>query len=250
MNDQSVKLVLPTRDGEFKFYALVSSFLVSMLLLSNMMSAAKFISLTWIPGLEWVSLSASAIIYPFVFLGGDVLTEVYGYSRTRRVIWAGFLVFIVSTIMIQLVALFPNAPFWDEQESYDKMFGAVPRILVASFLAYLVGEFSNSFVLAKLKVKMHKMFNEQNGYLAMSIRFVSSTLVGQFFDSIIFFPVAFYGLIPNNELFWLIISSWLFKTTWEFLFVPLTVPVVTWIKKAEGIDFLDEDTDFNPIHLE
>lgn len=238
------------RPGEFKFYAMISAFLVSMLLLSNLMSSAKFISLSWIPGLSWVNLSGSAIVYPMVFLGGDVLTEVYGYSRTRRVIWAGFAVFLVSTVLVYLVGIWPNASFWNDQESYDKVFGAVPRILLGSFISYLIGEFANSMVLAKMKVYMHRVFANQNSFGAMSSRFILSTFVGQFFDSIVFFPIAFYGILPTADLIALVICSWLFKTIWEAIFVPFTVPFVIYLKRLESEDYLDEKTDFTPWHVE
>ncbi len=247
----SANAVVSEEPKELKFYALISAFLVSMLLLSNVISGAKFISMSFIPGLEWVTLSASVLTYPFVFLGGDILTEIYGYDRTRRVIWAGFVVFIISTLLIALVGIWPSASFWDNQKAYDEVFGAVPRVLVASFLAYLTGEFMNSYVLAKLKVLMSKNKRNQNSYFATSSRIVSSTFVGQFFDSIIFFPIAFYasGKVPDSEIPSLIIASWLCKTAWEALFVPITVPLIAWLKKVENIDYLDTDTDFKPWHI-
>lgn len=231
------------RPGEYKYYALIAAFMVSMLLLSNILSSAKFISI----GIT--ALSASAICYPLVFLGGDVLTEIYGYSRTRRVIWAGFMVFVISTIVIYVVGIWPAAHFWNDQAAYDKVFTSVPRILLASFVAYLGGEFVNSFCLAKLKVRMHRWFTDQNTFGAMSSRFVLSTFIGQAVDSILFFPIAFYGTMANSDLFMLVIASWLFKTAWEALFLPFTVPIVRYLKRVENEDYLDERTDFTPWHL-
>jgi uncharacterized integral membrane protein (TIGR00697 family) len=234
---------------EYKYYVMISSFLVSMMLLSNLISSAKFISLSIVPGFGWVSLSGSAVVYPFVFIGGDILTEIYGYARTRRVIWTGLLVFIVSTILIWLVGVWPAASFWTDQESYDRIFGRVPRILLGSYVAYVVGEFVNSFVLAKIKVYAYRSFANKNSFWSMAKRFIVSTFAGQFFDSVVFFPIALYGTIGDLELVKLVLCSWLFKTAWEALFVVFTVPLVRWLKRIEHEDYLDESTDFVPWSL-
>ncbi len=240
------------RPRELVFFPVISALLVVMLILSNFMSSAKFISLSWIPGLEWVVLSASAIVYPFVFLGGDILTEVYGYSRARITIWTGFLAFLISTLVVWLVGVWPAAPpeIWNEQAAYDRIFGSVPRILLGSFFSYLAGEFANSFFVARTKVLMYRWFQNHNSFGAMSFRFVGSTFVGELFDSVVFFPIAFYGTMPNEKLALLVLCSWLFKTTWEALFLPVSVPLVRWLKRVENQDYLDVATDFRPWKVE
>jgi len=186
-------------------------------------------------------LPAAIIIFPLAYIIGDVLTEVYGYRQARRVIWLGFFCNLILVIAIWLGGLLPAASFWDGQAAYMRILGYAPRILVASFLAYLVGEFSNSFVLAKMKIAT------SGRYLWM--RTIGSTLVGQGLDSFVFITLAFIGTIPLSALLTAIITQWLTKSAYEAAVTPLTYKVVNFLKRREGLDVYDYDTQFNPFLL-
>lgn len=182
---------------------------------------------------------AGIIIFPISYICGDVLTEVYGYRQARRVIWLGFLCNLLAVIAIWLGQILPAAPFWDGQAAYERILGDTPRLLVASFLAYLVGEFANSFVLAKLKIAT------QGRWLWM--RTIGSTLVGQGLDSLVFVTLAFLGTIPLGGIAIAIITQWLVKTAYEAAVTPLTYGVVRFLKRQEGMDVYDYETRFNPL---
>ena len=184
-------------------------------------------------------LPAGVIIFPISYIVGDVLTEVYGFHSARRVIWLGFFCNLLAVLAIWLGGLLPAAPVWSAQGAYERILGYVPRLLVASFLAYLVGEFANSIVLAKMKVAT-------NGRWLWS-RTVGSTLVGQGLDSLIFVFVAFFGTIPLAALISAIVAQWLFKSLYEAAATPLTYLMVNKLKRLEGVDVYDHDTDFNPL---
>ncbi len=184
---------------------------------------------------------AAVIIFPISYIFGDVLTEVYGYKQARRVIWLGFFCNLLAVIAIWIAQVLPGAPFWDAQSAYERILGYTPRLLVASFAAYLVGEFANSFVLAKLKIATSGRW--------LWLRTISSTLIGEGLDSLIFMTVAFAGTIPPDALVSATITQWLFKTFYEILATPLTYVVVNFLKKKEGLDTYDRDTNFNPLTL-
>jgi len=186
-------------------------------------------------------IPAAVIIFPISYIAGDVLTEVYGYKVSRRVIWLGFVCNLIAVIAIWIGQVLPGATFWDAQESYARILGFTPRLLVASFMAYLLGEFANSFVLAKLKIA--------TGGRWLWMRTILSTLVGQGLDSAMFMTVAFAGVIPSDGLLNAVITQWLFKTAYEILATPLTYAVVNHLKKTEGLDIYDRDTNFNPLAL-
>jgi uncharacterized integral membrane protein (TIGR00697 family) len=184
-------------------------------------------------------MPAGIVIFPISYICGDVLTEVYGYRQARRVIWLGFLCNLLAVIAIWLSQVLPAAPFWDGQAAYERILGYTPRLLVASFLAYLVGEFANSFVLAKMKIATRGRW--------LWTRTIGSTLVGQGLDSLVFMILAFLGTIPLAGMAVAIITQWLVKTVYEAAVTPLTYGVVHFLKRQEGMDVYDYDTRFNPL---
>ncbi len=185
---------------------------------------------------------AGIIIFPLSYLLGDVLTEVYGYASARRVIWLGFCCNLVMVVAIWVAGLLPAAPFWAEnQPAYETILGFTPRLLAASFLAYLVGEFANSYVLARMKLL--------TGGRYLWTRTIGSTVVGQGLDSLIFITAAFLGVFPPGDIVRAIATQWALKTAYEALATPLTYLVVNWLKRLEGIDTFDRATDFSPFLL-
>jgi hypothetical protein len=188
-----------------------------------------------------IVLPVAIVIFPISYIIGDVLTEVYGYSRTRQVIWLGFLCNLLAVLAIFIGNILPPASFWKNQPAYEQILGYTPRILLASFLAYLVGEFANSFVLAKMKIATKGRW--------LWTRTIGSTLVGQGLDSLIFITLAFIGRIPISGLTSAIVAQWLVKSTYETVVTPLTYVVVNFLKRREGIDTYDYETRFNPLIL-
>ena len=186
-------------------------------------------------------LPAAIIIFPISYIIGDVLTEVYGYARARRVIWLGFLFNLLAVLAIAVAGALPAAGVWDGQAAYDRILGSTPRILAASFIAYLVGEFLNAYVLAKLKIATRGRW--------LWSRTIGSTLVGQLFDSAIFLAIAFGGEMPTGVLLGAILTQWLVKSAYEAVATPVTYLVVGYLKRTEGVDHYDRDTRFNPLVL-
>jgi len=184
-------------------------------------------------------LPAAVIVFPVSYIIGDVLTEVYGYARARRVIWLGFLFNLLAVLAIAAAGALPAAGFWDGQAAYDRILGSTPRILAASFIAYLVGEFLNAYVLAKLKIATKGRW--------LWSRTIGSTLVGQFFDSAIFLAIAFWGEMPAGVLVGAIATQWLVKSAYEAAATPVTYLIVGYLKRADGVDHYDRDTRFNPL---
>lgn len=186
-------------------------------------------------------LPAGIVIFPISYIFGDVLTEVYGYHQARRVIWLGFFCNLIAVVAIWLGQVLPPASFWDGQAAYERILGYTPRLLVASFLAYLVGEFSNSFVLAKMKIVTKGRW--------LWSRTIGSTLVGEGLDSLVFMTLAFVGTIPMAGLASAIVTQWLVKSAYEAAVTPLTYAVVNFLKHQEGLDVYDYDTSFNPLRI-
>jgi queuosine precursor transporter len=184
---------------------------------------------------------AGVVIFPISYIFGDVLTEVYGYARARQVIWLGFFCNLLAVIAIWIAQVLPAASFWQGQRAYEQILGYTPRLLTASFIAYLVGEFANSFVLAKMKLVT-------NGRLLWS-RTIGSTLVGEGLDSLVFITIAFLGTIPFGDMLLTIVTQWIMKTVYEAVATPLTYMIVNFLKKQEQIDVFDWDTDFSPIRV-
>jgi uncharacterized integral membrane protein (TIGR00697 family) len=186
-------------------------------------------------------LPAGVVIFPLSYIVGDVLTEVYGYAAARRVIWLGFACNVLMVAAIWLAGELPPAPVWKGQAAYAEIFAQTPRILAASFLAYLIGEFANSFTLARMKIATQGRW--------LWTRTVGSTIVGQGLDSVVFVAFAFAGLVPLAVLVTIIVAQWVTKVAYEAAATPLTYLVVGWLKDRERMDAYDRDTDFNPLHL-
>jgi hypothetical protein len=190
-----------------------------------------------------LTLPAAVIVFPISYIFGDVLTEVYGYKQARRVIWLAFSCNLLVVIAIYLAQILPSASFWQGQTAYETILGFTPRLLLASFLAFLVGSFANSFVLAKMKIATNGRW--------LWTRTIGSTLVGEGLDSLVFISVAFIGVIPSLQgLLTTIVTQWLFKTSYEVIATPLTYGIVAYLKRVEGLDTYDRRTDFNPLRVE
>jgi uncharacterized integral membrane protein (TIGR00697 family) len=209
-------------------------FFVTCLLTANII-AAKLITLAG------VVLPVAIIVFPLSYILADVLTEVWGYAAARRVIWLGFAANAVMVAAIWIGGEIPPAPFWSGQAAYREILGQSPRILAASLAAYLVGEFANAFVLARLKVV--------TGGRWLWLRTIGSTVVGQALDSTVFITLAFAGTVPTGVLPAIVASQWAVKVVYEAGATPLTYAVVGWLKSTEGVDTFDYRTDFNPIRL-
>jgi hypothetical protein len=192
-------------------------------------------------GILGLVVPAAIIIFPISYIAGDVLTEVYGYRQARLVIWLGFLCNLVAVVAIWIGQILPAAFFWDGQPAYERILGSAPRILIASFLAYLVGEFANAFVLAKMKIATRGRW--------LWTRTIGSTLVGQGLDSLVFITLAFVGTIPLAGLASAVVTQWLAKSAYEAAATPATYWVVNFLKRQEGLDVFDYGTDFNPLSL-
>jgi uncharacterized integral membrane protein (TIGR00697 family) len=188
-----------------------------------------------------VVLTAGIVIFPISYIVGDVLTEVWGYGAARRVIWLGFACNALMVAAIGIGGELPPAPFWKGDAAYAEILGQTPRIVVASFVAYLVGEFANSFVLAKLKIATRGRW--------LWVRTIGSTVVGQALDSGVFVTLAFAGTMPSGVLAHVVAGQWIFKVVYEAAATPLTYAAVAWLKAREGVDAYDYHTDFNPVRL-
>lgn len=224
----------------YRLFPALTGFFVTCLIISNIIAIKPV-------ALGPFFLPAAIVIFPVSYILGDILTEVYGYRRARQVIWIGFACNALSAAAIYLSLMMSPAPFWTlgpfsspekSQEAYTAIFAFIPRLLIASFIAYLVGEFLNAFAMAKIKVAMKGRH--------LWVRTISSTLVGQLADSMIFITVAFYGIIPSPVLSTMIVTQWLTKSLYEALLTPLTYMAVRYIKKVEGEDVYDFETNFNP----
>lgn len=183
-------------------------------------------------------MPAGVLVFPLSYLAGDVLTEVYGYHQARRVIWLGFICNAVVVCAVLLAQSLPPASFWDGQQAYERILGHTPRILMASFLAYLLGEFANSMVLAKMKIATRGRW--------LWTRTIGSTIVGEGLDSLVFILVAFSGTIPPAALAGAVLTQWTVKTLYEVIATPLTYAIVRYLKRRERIDVYDHETRFNP----
>jgi len=208
-----------------------AAFFVTCLIVSNII-AVKLIAI------GGTILPAAVVIFPVSYILGDVLTEVYGYRLARRVIWLGFACNLLAVLAIALAIRLPAPVFWEGQEAFVRILGQAPRILAASFAAYLVGEFVNAYVLARLKV--------MTAGRHLWLRTIGSTLVGQALDSAIFISIAFIGVMPTDALLAAILSQWLFKSAYEAAATPLTYLAVGFLKRYEGLDSYDRDLRFNP----
>jgi queuosine precursor transporter len=226
----------------YRYFDLVMVAFVVVLVCSNLIGPAKAATLD-LPLIGAVTFGAGVLFFPISYIFGDILTEVYGYARARRVIWTGFAALIFASLMAAVVVALPPAPSWDNQSVYEIAFGNTWRIAGASMIAYFCGEFVNSFVLAKMKVWTEGRF--------MRTRFVASTIAGEAVDSALFYPLAFWnsGIMPNELVLTLVVSQFIVKTGVEIAFLPVTTRIVAALKKAEGEDYYDRGTNFNPFHV-
>ncbi|MGX7894439.1 queuosine precursor transporter [Tsuneonella sp. HG222] len=225
--------------AQFRYYQYIMAAFVAILLLSNLIGASKPSYIPLPGGGQW-SFGAGVLFFPVSYIIGDVLTEVYGYAHARRVIWTGFAALAFMAFMAAVVVALPPAAGWPGQEAYEFVFGNSWRIVLASMVAFWAGEFANSFVLARMKV--------WSGGRHLWMRTIGSTVVGQGLDSLIFYPLAFYGLAgwPPEQLWQVVVSQWLIKTAWEAILTPVTYAVVNFLKAREGVEVFDTDTDFSP----
>jgi queuosine precursor transporter len=220
--------------GYSRRFVAVTALFVTCLITSNII-AVKLISIFGL------AMPAGVIIFPLSYIFGDVLTEVYGYGQARKVIWLGFFCNLIAVLAIWLGQILPAAPFWDGQASYERILGYTPRLLGASLTAYLVGEFANSMVLAKMKVATKGRW--------LWTRTIGSTLIGEGLDSLVFMTMAFAGTMPLAVLLSAVAAQWLVKCLYEAAATPLTYKIVGSLKRREGIDVYDRDTRFNPLLL-
>jgi hypothetical protein len=219
---------------DFKYLDVITAFFVAVLLISNVAS-------TKIVKLVWFSFDGGTILFPLSYIFGDILTEVYGYARSRKVIWLGFASALLMSVIFIIVGKLPPAPGWNNQDAYDKVLGLTPRIVTASLIAYFLGEFSNSFILAKMKILTRGRW--------LWTRTIGSTLVGEFVDTMFFVLIAFLGLLPKQLLIATIISNYVFKVGVEVVFTPLTYRIVVFLKRREHEDHYDYQTDFSPFRV-
>ena len=227
---------------QFRYYELVMAAFVTVLICSNLIGPAKIAQFE-LPLLGTVSFGAGVLFFPVSYVFGDILTEVYGYARARKVIWAGFAGLAFASFMSAVVVALPPAPFWNNQAAYEIAFGSTWRIVLASMCAYFCGEFVNSYVLAKMKILTAGRW--------LWTRTIGSTIFGEAVDSALFYPLAFYGtgIIPDEKLPAVMLSQFLIKVGVEVVFTPVTYKVVNALKRAEREDYFDSDTDFNPFSL-
>ncbi len=217
---------------EYKYLSTISVFFVSILLISNVAS-------TKIVDFGIFTFDAGTLLFPLSYIFGDILTEVYGYNKSRKVIWLGFAMALLMALVFIIVGKLPASSDWPNQEAYNSILGMTPRIVFASLVAYTIGSFSNAFVLAKMKIwtKGKKLW----------ARTIGSTLIGELLDSSIFILIAFVGILPTSLLLTLIISNYVFKTLVEIAFTPITYKIVSFLKKREEEDYYDNNTNFNPL---
>ena len=227
---------------QYRYYEFVMAAFVTVLICANLIGPAK-ISQVELPLAGTLVFGAGVLFFPISYVFGDVLTEVYGYARARRVIWAGFAGLAFASFMAWVVVALPPAPFWKNQEAYEIAFGTAWRVAGASMIAYFCGEFVNSFVLAKMKIATAGKW--------LWTRTIGSTIVGEAVDSALFYPLAFYGtgIIPNDKLIQVMLFQFVAKVAVEVAFTPVTYKVVAALKRAEHEDYYDRHTDFSPFSL-
>ena len=227
---------------EYKYYEFVMAAFVAILICSNLIGPAKIAQID-LPVAGTIIFGAGVLFFPISYVFGDILTEVYGYARSRRVIWSGFAALAFASFMAWVVVQLPPAASWKNQAAYEIAFGSTWRIALASMIAYFCGEFVNSFVLAKMKIAT------QGRHLWT--RTIGSTIFGEGVDSLLFYPLAFYnsGIIPNELIPTVMLSQFVAKVLVEVAFTPVTYGIVGWLKRAEGVDHYDRGTRFTPFSL-
>ena len=228
---------------KYRYYDLIMAAFVTVILCSNLIGVHKVSSVN-LPFYGEFIFGAGVLFFPISYLFGDILTEVYGYARSRKVIWAGFGATIFASFMSLVVTYLPSAPTMDasRQAAIEMIFGQTPRIVIASMLAFWMGEFTNSFVLAKMKIVTAGKW--------LWSRTIGSTFAGEAVDSLVFYPLAFLGIWSNEQIVSVLIGNYFLKVLWEVLATPFTYRIVAFLKKAENEDFYDKDTNFSPFTIE
>jgi len=231
-----------TTPRNYRYYEFVMAAFVTVLICANLIGPAKIAQLD-LPLFGIVTFGAGVLFFPISYVFGDILTEVYGYARARRVIWAGFAGLGFASFMTTVVVALPPAPFWTHQAAYEIAFGNTPRIVAASMIAYFCGEFVNSYVLAKMKLATRGRW--------LWTRTIGSTIAGEAVDSALFYPLAFYGagIIPDDKLPMVMAAQFVAKVGVEVALTPLTYKIVNFLKRAEQVDHYDRGTDFNPFAM-
>lgn len=220
----------------YRYYDFIMAAFVCVLLCSNLIGVSKAVTISGF------TFGAGNLFFPLSYLFGDVLTEVYGYARSRKVVWAGFAALAFASAMSAVVVAMPPSPQWHGQEHLEAVFGSTWRTALASLLGYACGEFANSVTLAKLKVKTSGKF--------LWMRTIGSTIVGEAADTLVFYPLAFLGVWSHSLLLTVMAGNYVIKVLWEVLATPLTYRVVGFLKRREHEDYYDRDTDFTPFSLE
>lgn len=215
----------------YRYFDVIMAFFVAVLIISNIAST----KLTSFWGLTF---DAGTLLFPLSYIFGDILTEVYGYEHSRRVIWTGFFSLVLMSLVLMIVTALPPAPDWPYDEVFKKIIGLTPRIALASLIAFFAGEFSNSYIMAKMKI----LFKGKS----LWVRTIGSTFVGEGVDTLLFVVIAFFGVFPSDVLVTIIVSNYIFKVSVEILFTPITYRVVSFLKSKEREDYYDTKTNFNP----
>ncbi len=224
MNDKS----------SYRFFDILVALFIAVLLISNIAST-KILTF-------WkFTFDGGTLLFPLSYIFGDILTEVYGFRRSRRVIWLGFFCALLMALVLYVVQSLPPAADWPHQQAFENLLGFIPRIVLASLIAYFMGEFSNSVTLSLLKIKTKGKF--------LWVRTIMSTIIGEGIDTMVFCMVAFYGILPNNVLWAVILSNYIFKCSIEILFTPLTYLIVNTLKKKEKVDTYDYGVTYNPFRI-
>ncbi|MFP5502818.1 MAG: queuosine precursor transporter [Candidatus Sericytochromatia bacterium] len=224
-----------TPPRQYRYYDLVMAGFVTVLLCANLIGAGK------VTAIAGFTLGAGVFFFPISYFFNDILTEVYGYAKARKVVWAGFAALLFASLMGMVITAMPPAAGWPHQAAFETVFGQVPRIAAASLLAFWAGELVNSYVLAKMKVKTEGKH--------LWARTIGSTAVGEGVDSLIFYPVAFLGVWAPELVLGVMVTNYFIKVMWEVVATPLTYAVVGFLKRAEQEDYYDRETDFTPFSL-
>lgn len=219
----------------YRYYDLLMAAFVTILLCSNLIGAGK------VTTVGPFTFGTGIFFFPFSYIFGDIMTEVYGYARSRKVVWAGISAMLFASFMTWFVLVMPPAPGWQHQAAYETVLGTTPRIVLGSLVAFFAGEFSNSYVLAKMKIWMAGR--------ALWMRTIASTIVGEGVDSLIFYPVAFAGIWSRELVIQVLLTNYAIKVLWEVLMTPFTYKIVAFLKRAEREDYYDVNTDFSPFKM-
>jgi hypothetical protein len=224
-------MIIKMKTNNLKYFSIISTLFVATLMISNTVAAKLF-------SLGPLIFTGGVLIFPVTYIFGDILTEVYGYSRARKIIWTGFAALILMSLIYWIVGLLPPAPTWQNQDAYIAILGVVPRIVLASIVGYWAGSFANSVVLAKMKLLTKGKH--------LWTRTIGSTIVGEGVDTALFVLIGFYGTVSGTILILAILSGYAFKVLYEVIATPITYKIVGFLKKSEGIDAFDYKTKFNP----